>query len=284
VPRARLWYRLPYEGRDGWRAAATQQLGARGWQPASLERAPAPGLDVLAFDVPSLAGLDDLRRELTADRDWREAATRAALAIDDRQAWGLGPLRTQVVAEEAVIVGGTRSGNWMNIDAHDGLPSVLINDIDSLPDGRLCLATYEGLCLFDGTTARRRACCATRTVSSAGPSASPCSATVRSGSAPSASRCCVCAVTCWSGSALSTGCPCRSPPVSPWTGTTACGSAEPAGWRRTTTDTSIASTTPCPRARGCAVSRSGPTTACCSAAMSAPSPGTASARRVICQR
>lgn len=155
MPRARLWYRLPYEGRDGWRAAATQQLGARGWQPASLERAPAPGLDVLAFDVPSLAGLDDLRRELTADRDWREAATRAALAIDDRQAWGLGPLRTQVVAEEAVIVGGTRSGNWMNIDAHDGLPSVLINDIDSLPDGRLCLATYEGLCLFDGTTARR---------------------------------------------------------------------------------------------------------------------------------
>ncbi len=115
------------------------------------ERILAEDVVAYVFTVESTAQIGSFRSVLQGDPGWSRALREAGLVTDE--AWSLDLYRAPIRDEPAIPVGGgTRSGPWLGFDAFDGMPSVLINDITTGADGCLLLATYEGICRFDGAT------------------------------------------------------------------------------------------------------------------------------------
>ena len=154
----RLWFRVPPAGRRAlartWLDHLRPGAAAHGLRDEQPDERDLPD-DIVAYTYPveTIARLARLRAALEADPAWQ-----SALANPDANgaplSWGLELYTAPVTPSPPVIVsGGTRTGLWLNLDTHDGLPSVLISDIADDPAGNLYLATYEGICHFDGARA-----------------------------------------------------------------------------------------------------------------------------------
>lgn len=149
----RAWIRVAPENRDHFDESTTAQLAAClervGCKHVrACERPLAADIHGWVFATDALGQLGQSVAALQQDTEWNAALAGAEPGFD----WDLEPYQTDVILEKNLVAGGTRRQAWLNLDAHDGLPSVLINDIDG--DERLLyLATYEGLFLFDGARA-----------------------------------------------------------------------------------------------------------------------------------
>ena len=149
----RAWIRVAPENRDRFDESTTAQLAqclerVGCAQVRACERSRPDDILGWVFATDALRQVGLLAEALQQDSVWCEALTGAERGFD----WDLEPYQTDAILEKTLVAGGTRRQAWLNLDAHDGLPSVLINDIAG-DDRLLYLATYEGLFLFDGAWA-----------------------------------------------------------------------------------------------------------------------------------